>query len=88
MFKVCANINDVQILNALSPDFDLKIPDMIPTATQNTKIMFVCSPENPTCKAILLSDVVMLAESSYQGIIVVHEAYVDFSKEVSAISLI
>ena len=61
---------------------------MLEAVTDNIKLMFVCSPGNPTCKAIPLSDVKKLAESSYKGIIVVDEAYVDFSKEGSAIKLI
>lgn len=89
MYKVCANINDVRILNVpLTPDFDLQVPEMLAAATQNTKLMFVCSPGNPTCKAIPLSTIEQLAQSSYQGIIVVDEAYVDFSQEGSAVSLI
>jgi len=89
MYKVSANVNDVGIVQVpLSPDFDLRIPEMLEAVTDNIKLMFVCSPGNPTCKAIPLSDVKKLAESSYKGIIVVDEAYVDFSKEGSAIKLI
>eukprot|EP00560_Eucampia_antarctica_P007678 CAMPEP_0197823624 /NCGR_PEP_ID=MMETSP1437-20131217/944_1 /TAXON_ID=49252 ORGANISM="Eucampia antarctica, Strain CCMP1452" /NCGR_SAMPLE_ID=MMETSP1437 /ASSEMBLY_ACC=CAM_ASM_001096 /LENGTH=374 /DNA_ID=CAMNT_0043422873 /DNA_START=215 /DNA_END=1339 /DNA_ORIENTATION=+ len=89
MYKVCANVNDVNIVNIpLTPDFDLQIPEMLTAATENTKLMFVCSPGNPTCKAIPLSDVEKLAQSSYKGIIVVDEAYVDFSDGGSAIQLI
>lgn len=61
---------------------------MLAAATEKTKLMFVCSPGNPTCKAIALSEIEKLAQSSYQGLIVVDEAYVDFSKEESAVKLI
>jgi histidinol-phosphate aminotransferase len=61
---------------------------MLEAATEKVKLMFVCSPGNPTCKAIPLSDIKQLAESSYKGIVVVDEAYVDFSKEESAVQLI
>lgn len=61
---------------------------MLEAVTDKVKLMFVCSPGNPTCKAIPLSDIQKLAESSYQGIIVVDEAYVDFSDKGSAISLV
>jgi len=61
---------------------------MIAAVTDKTKLMFVCSPGNPTCKAIPLSDIEQLATSSYKGIIVVDEAYVDFSSEESAVKLI
>lgn len=59
------------------------------TANEHTKLLFICSPGNPTCKAIPLADVEKIAaSSSYNGIIVVDEAYVDFSDKGSAISLI
>ena len=61
---------------------------MLDAATNETKLMFVCSPGNPTAKAIPISDIERLANSSYNGIIVVDEAYVDFSTEVSAVSLV
>ena len=61
---------------------------MLEAVTPETKLMFVCSPGNPTAKAIPLSDIERIANSSYRGIIVVDEAYVDFSTEGSAVSLI
>lgn len=89
MYRVSANVNDVGIVEVpLTSDFDLRIPEMIEAVTDNIKLMFVCSPGNPTAKAIPLTDVTKLAESSYRGIIVVDEAYVDFSTEQSAISLV
>jgi len=89
MYKVCANVNDVEIVQVpLTPDFDLRIPEMLEAVTDETKLMFVCSPGNPTAKAIPLSHVEKLANSSYNGIIVVDEAYVDFSTEGSAVSLV
>ncbi len=89
MYKVCANVNDVGIVTVpLTPDFDFRIPEMLQAVTENIKLMFVCSPGNPTCKAIPLSDIEKLAESKYKGIIVVDEAYVDFSDKGTAISLV
>lgn len=89
MYKVSANVNDVGIQQvSLTKDFDLRIPEMLKATTANTKLMFVCSPGNPTCKSIPLSDICKIAESSFNGIIVVDEAYVDFSSETSAISLV
>lgn len=89
MYKVCANVNDVGMnMVPLTPEFDLRIPEMLAAVTNETKLMFVCSPGNPTAKAIPISDIELLANSSYNGIIVVDEAYVDFSTEVSAVSLV
>jgi len=89
MYKVCANVNDVDIVSVpLTPDFDLRIPEMLEAVTEKTKLMFICSPGNPTCKAIPLSDIQTIAESSYRGIVIVDEAYVDFSDKGSAVSLV
>lgn len=89
MYKVSAHVNDVGIVQVpLTEDFDLRIPEMLEAVTDKVKLMFVCSPGNPTCKAIPLSDIKKLAESSYKGIIIVDEAYVDFSTEDSAVKLI
>jgi histidinol-phosphate aminotransferase len=57
--------------------------------TADTKLLFLCSPGNPTSKAFPLADIEALASSNrYGGIVVVDEAYVDFSSKGSAISLI
>jgi histidinol-phosphate aminotransferase len=58
--------------------------------TDRTKLLFICSPGNPTCKAIPLNDIETIASSDrYKGIVVVDEAYVDFGAPgQSAVSLI
>jgi len=90
MYKVCAKVNDVSILSVpLTPDFDIRVPEMLDAATDETKLLFICSPGNPTCKAIPLSEIEKVASSNkYKGLVVVDEAYVDFSKEGSAIELV
>ena len=59
-------------------------------ANPNVKLVFICSPGNPTCKAIPLKDIEAFASSNqYEGIVVVDEAYIDFSgKDSSAVSLV
>mmetsp|Transcript_2075 Transcript_2075/g.5489 ORF Transcript_2075/g.5489 Transcript_2075/m.5489 type:complete len:480 (-) Transcript_2075:1666-3105(-) len=92
MYKVCAKVNDVAIVSApLTPEFDLDIPKMMETVTEKTKLLFICSPGNPTCKAIPLSDIEKIASDTdkYPGLIVVDEAYIDFAGEnTSAVSLL
>jgi len=90
MYKVCANVNDVEIQSVpLTPDFDLQIPEILKAVTPKTKLLFACSPGNPTSKSIPLSDIRKLASSpSYQGLVIVDEAYVDFSTTSSATSLV
>jgi len=90
MYKVCANVNDVEVQCVpLTPDFDLRIPEMLQAVTPRTKLLFVCSPGNPTAKAVPLADVRKLASSpAYRGLVVVDEAYVDFSATPSAAALV
>mmetsp|Transcript_32727 Transcript_32727/g.68824 ORF Transcript_32727/g.68824 Transcript_32727/m.68824 type:complete len:392 (+) Transcript_32727:227-1402(+) len=90
MYKVCANVNDVEIQSVpLTADFDLQIPEILQAVTPQTKLLFACSPGNPTAKSIPLSDIRKLASSpSYHGLVIVDEAYVDFSSTHSATSLI
>jgi histidinol-phosphate aminotransferase len=90
MYKVCANVNDVGIQSVpLTPDFDLQIPEILKAVTPETKLLFICSPGNPTAKSIPLEDVRKIASSSlYNGIVIVDEAYVDFSSVPSATSLV
>jgi len=88
MYKVCANVNDVGIQSVpLTPDFDLQIPEMLRAVTPETKLIFICSPGNPTAKSIPLSDIRLIA-SSVDAIVIVDEAYVDFSSVPSATSIV
>jgi histidinol-phosphate aminotransferase len=62
---------------------------MLNAVTDETKLLFVCSPGNPTCKAIPLSEIEKIASNTkYSGLVVVDEAYVDFSDKGSAVELI
>eukprot|EP00546_Thalassionema_frauenfeldii_P010359 CAMPEP_0178911982 /NCGR_PEP_ID=MMETSP0786-20121207/10001_1 /TAXON_ID=186022 /ORGANISM="Thalassionema frauenfeldii, Strain CCMP 1798" /LENGTH=374 /DNA_ID=CAMNT_0020584497 /DNA_START=194 /DNA_END=1318 /DNA_ORIENTATION=- len=90
MYNVCAKVNDVEVVSCpLSESFDLRVSKTLETSNTQTKLLFICSPGNPTCKAIPLSDIEKVATSSqYEGIVVVDEAYVDFSEHGSAVSLV
>eukprot|EP00816_Leptocylindrus_hargravesii_P012864 CAMPEP_0196825220 /NCGR_PEP_ID=MMETSP1362-20130617/92919_1 /TAXON_ID=163516 /ORGANISM="Leptocylindrus danicus, Strain CCMP1856" /LENGTH=366 /DNA_ID=CAMNT_0042205601 /DNA_START=187 /DNA_END=1287 /DNA_ORIENTATION=+ len=89
MYKVCAAVNDVEVVTVpLTSEFDLRIPEMLAAVTEHTKLMFICSPGNPTAKAIPLEDVIKVANSDYKGLIIVDEAYIDFSSKGSAAQLL
>lgn len=89
MYRVSANINDVGIVEVpLTEDFELQIPEMLSALSDKVKLIFICSPGNPTCKAICLEDIIRVAESYHTGLVVVDEAYIDFSKESSAVRLV
>jgi histidinol-phosphate aminotransferase len=76
MYKVSAEINDVKIRTAtLTEDFMLPT-DFLSNADDRTRVVFLCSPNNPSGNGI---DVTPVLED-FKGIVVVDEAYIDFSK--------
>lgn len=83
MYKVAADINNVQMRQvALGTDFSLPKDELLAACDSNTKLMFVCSPNNPTGNAFPIEDVLYLAEK-FDGMLVVDEAYIDFSSQPS-----
>ncbi|WP_018127956.1 histidinol-phosphate transaminase [Balneola vulgaris] len=83
MYKVSANINDVAIDEVLlTEDFQLQTEKILEAVTPNTKIIFICSPNNPTANDIAIPDIQFILES-FDGIVVVDEAYIDFSQQGS-----
>eukprot|EP00934_Nitzschia_sp_Nitz4_P003848 Nitzschia sp. Nitz4//scaffold72_size95085//33044//34316//NITZ4_004753-RA/size95085-snap-gene-0.121-mRNA-1//-1//CDS//3329557354//3838//frame0 len=90
MYKVCAKVNDVGVnMVPLTEDFDVRVPEVLAAVSEKTKLLFLCSPGNPTSKAIPLDVVETIASSpQYKGIVVVDEAYVDFSDKGTAVGLV
>lgn len=85
MYEVVANINDVSILEApLTEEFQLDADLILNTANDSTKVVFLCSPNNPTGNLMKRHDILRIAES-FNGIVAVDEAYIDFAKSASLI---
>ena len=85
MYGVSASINNVEVRNvALTPDFQLQPEKILAAADSYTKILFICSPNNPSGNAVKPEDIHYLLEN-FPGIVVVDEAYIDFSSEPSLI---
>lgn len=83
MYKVLANINAVSIKEVeLTTDFQPKTQTILLAANQNSKILFLCSPNNPTGNSFSRVQVEKLLKQ-FKGIIVLDEAYIDFSEEES-----
>jgi len=81
MYEVSANINAVKIIEVpLTSDFQLDIDAILQSQSQNTKLLFLCSPNNPTGNRI--ENIEKLIDT-FNGIIVVDEAYIDFSTQES-----
>lgn len=79
MYGVCADINDVEYRRVpLNSDFTLDTDALLAATDANTKIIWICSPNNPTANAFPLEQLREVA-SRFEGITVIDEAYVDFS---------
>ena len=83
MYGVLANINAVENREVLlSNDFQPQVEKILDTVDENTKIIFLCSPNNPTANSFSEESVVKLLEN-FKGLIVIDEAYIDFSEKES-----
>ena len=88
MYKVCAQINDVGIENVpLTSEFQLNLPALKSALKPPVKIMFLCSPNNPTGNAFPLNEIEQILQE-FNGILVVDEAYIDFAPKKSAFPLL
>jgi histidinol-phosphate aminotransferase len=85
MYEVSAEINDVRVKRAnLTEDFELDFAKINSQIDENTKLLFICSPNNPTGNIFPVAEILRLARS-FSGIVVVDEAYIHFSRENSII---
>jgi histidinol-phosphate aminotransferase len=83
MYKVLAGINAVENREVLlTPDFEPNVPEILKAVDDKTKLLFICSPNNPTGNTFAVDKVQQLLES-FQGLVVIDEAYIDFSEEES-----
>lgn len=88
MYSVSAAINDVEVREVpLGRDFCLSADAMMAACDNNTKLMFVCSPNNPTGNSMPVEQLRWLLEY-FNGVVVVDEAYVDFSSQPSMLTLL
>lgn len=83
MYEVSAHINDVEVREVpLTPGFQLDLQAIEETIDDNTKMIFICSPNNPTGNSIDRLDIEMIL-NNYFGIVVIDEAYINFSRQRS-----
>jgi len=81
MYEVSANINDVEVRKApLLDDFQLNLAHIETLIDGHTKIIWICSPNNPTGNSINRQDIEMVL-NNFNGIVVIDEAYINFSKQ-------
>lgn len=86
MYAVCANVNDVEVKSLLLDDnFDITVPDDATLDDPSVKLIFICSPNNPSGNLISENKIALVAER-FRGLVVVDEAYIDFTTSKSWVS--
>jgi len=88
MYEVSADINDVEVKKVmLTPAFKINITRVLEEIDPETKLIFICSPNNPTGNLMNRADIVLLLKT-FAGIVVVDEAYIDFCPSDTLLPLI
>ncbi|MGE5393597.1 MAG: aminotransferase class I/II-fold pyridoxal phosphate-dependent enzyme, partial [Candidatus Saccharibacteria bacterium] len=83
MYQVAADINNVEVHKVkLNEDFGFSAQKLLDASNIYTKAIFICSPNNPTANLLDQSEIIKLI-TSFEGLVVVDEAYIDFSPESS-----
>jgi histidinol-phosphate aminotransferase len=86
MYEVSANINDTIIKKIpLTKDFQLDLDSISIGIDEHTKVIFICSPNNPTGNSLNYEDIEELL-NNFNGIVVIDEAYINYSKQRSFIA--
>lgn len=86
MYKVLSAINNIENREVLlTTNFEPNVDEILSTADKNSKILFLCSPNNPTGNSFATEKMHQLLEN-FKGLVVVDEAYIDFSSQESWVS--
>lgn len=81
MYEVSANINNVEVRKVnLLPNYQLDLEGIAEAIDSNTKMIFICSPNNPTGNSIIRTDIETVL-ANFEGLVVIDEAYINFSKQ-------
>ena len=86
MYEVSASINNVPLIKVnLTSEYQLNIDSILKTIDSTTRLLFICSPNNPTGNLMKREDIYKILDSFQTGFVVIDEAYIDFSNEPSFI---
>ena len=81
MYEVCAEVNNIEVKKVpLTTSFQLDMDALEASVNGHTKLIFVCSPNNPTGNSINRSDIEVLL-NNFNGIVVIDEAYINYAKQ-------
>jgi len=86
MYEVSASINNVPLIKVnLTSEYQLNIDSILKSIDSTTRLLFICSPNNPTGNLMKREDFYKILDSFQTGFVVIDEAYIDFSNEPSFI---
>ncbi|MBO4753148.1 MAG: histidinol-phosphate transaminase [Bacteroidales bacterium] len=89
MYQVCADVNDVEYRAvSLTEDFQLDIPAIVSKVDEHTKVIWICSPNNPSGNAFELKDLESIVQRYSNLVVVIDEAYIDFSDKGTMLSIL
>lgn len=79
MYQVAADINNIEVKKvSLTGNFDLDAEKLLETTNRNTKLIFLCSPNNPTGNSLNKEQIQKVIDN-FEGLVVIDEAYIDFA---------
>ena len=88
MYGVSAEINDIEVREVpLTSSFQPDVDAILAKADVNSKLLFICSPNNPTAN-LVSGDFIIELLNKFEGLVVVDEAYIDFCPSASSIGLL
>lgn len=88
MYKVCADVNDVEYRKVLlDENFQFSADKLLAAADEHTKLIFLCSPNNPSGNDLLRSEIEKLIQK-FEGLVILDEAYNDFSEAPSFLEVL
>ena len=79
MYQVAADINDIEAIKvSLSADFELDSREVLKAVNEKTKLIFLCSPNNPSGNSLKKEEMLTVVED-FKGLVIIDEAYIDFA---------
>lgn len=89
MYKVCADIQNIPVIEvSLTPDFQLKPDEVLAAVNEHTKLIWVCSPNNPSGNLVKRESILQILDNFKTGLVIVDEAYIDFTDTESFTKLL
>jgi histidinol-phosphate aminotransferase len=86
MYKVLAEVNQVQLKEvSLTPNFQLQVDEILNAISKNTKLIFLCSPNNPSGN-LMNTKAIKTILDQFNGLVILDEAYIDFASQSSFVS--